>query len=244
MRFRTLTAAMFVLAAMPSPAHRLDEYLQGAIISVEKDRLQVQMTLTPGVAVFAALFAYIDTDADGVISEAEQRAYAAQVLHDLSLSIDGHRLIPQLLSIQFPSIDEMKEGRGEMQLDFNVDLPRGGRNRRLVFENHHQSQISAYQVNCLVPRDPNIRLAAQDRNYSQSLYQLEYEQTDVRSGPPPFASWLGAIVLLIFTGLMLRWRQRAWPAKAVNLLNKSAARYMQQGRTPSPRTLYQDSEDR
>jgi hypothetical protein len=111
MRLRTtLAAALLALAGMPAWAHRLDEYLQGAIISVEKDRIQAQMTLTRGVAVFAGLFSYIDSDADGLISETEQRAYAAQVLDDLSLSIDGHRLRPQLLSIRFPSTDEMKEG--------------------------------------------------------------------------------------------------------------------------------------
>jgi hypothetical protein len=204
MTFRTtLTAAVLSLAAMPAPAHRLDEYLQATIFSVEKGRIQAQMTLTPGVAVFARLFAYIDTDADGVISEAEQRAYAAKVLRDLSLSVDGHRLTPQLVSIGFPSTGEMKEGRGEIQLDFSVDLPRGSRSRKLVFENHHQSPISAYQVNCLVPHSPNIRIAAQERNYSQSLYRLEYEQTDVGSDPPRIAPWLGTIALLSFAGLIL-----------------------------------------
>ena len=53
-------------------------------------------------------------------------------------------------------------------------LPRGGPNRRLIFENHHESRIAAYLVNCLVPRDPDIRITAQNRNYQQSFYQLDY----------------------------------------------------------------------
>jgi hypothetical protein len=198
----TLTAAVLSLAVMPAPAHRLDEYLQATIFSVEKGQIQAQMTLTPGVAVFARLFTYIDTDADGVISQAEQRAYAAQVLRDLSLSMDGHRLTPQLVSIGFPSTGEMKEGRGEIQLDFSVDLPRGARSRKLVFENHHQSPISAYQVNCLVPHSPNIRIAAQERNYSQSLYRLEYQQTDVGSDPPRITPWMGTMAILLLAGLI------------------------------------------
>jgi len=103
-----------------------------------------------------------------VISETEQRAYAERVLHDLSIGIDSHRLTPQMLSMKFPTMDEMKDGLGEIQLEFKIDLPRGGRNRKLTFENHHQSRIAAYQVNCLLPRDPAIRIAAQERNYSQS----------------------------------------------------------------------------
>ena len=45
-----LVAAISVLIALPASAHRLDEYLQGTIISVEKNRLHAEMTLTPGVA--------------------------------------------------------------------------------------------------------------------------------------------------------------------------------------------------
>jgi len=158
MKTRLAAAAMILLAGTPALAHRLDEYLQGTLISVEKNRLQAQITLTPGVAVFQVLLAEIDTDADGVISETEQRAYAARVLRDLSLTIDGHPLTPRLISRQFPTIQEMQAGRGEIQIEFSADLPLGGANRRLIFENHHFRQIAAYQVNCLVPRDPDIRM--------------------------------------------------------------------------------------
>ena len=107
-------AALLALAGTPATAHRLDEYLQGTILSVEKNRIQAQMTLTPGVAVFPLLLAGMDTDANGIISDAEQRAYASRILRDLSLTIDGSRLTANLLSIRFPAIDEMREGRGEI----------------------------------------------------------------------------------------------------------------------------------
>ena len=210
-----LAAAMLALAGTPAFAHRLDQYLQGTIISVEKNRIAAQMTLTPGVAVLPLLIADIDIDGNGAISETEQRAYAGQVLRDLSLTIDGHRLTPELLSIRFPTMDEMKEGRGEIQLEFNAALPRGSRNRKLTLENHHQSRIAAYQVNCLVPRDPDIRIAAQTRNYSQSLYQLEYVQSDVGSDPLSLAwwagdrRWLGTVAILLFARFAFLWRRRA-----------------------------------
>ena len=201
-----LAATILFLTRESASAHRLDEYLQGTLLSVEKDRLQVQMTLTPGVAIFPLLIRSIDTDADGVISENEQRAYAEQVLHDLSLVVDGDRPKPRLLSVRFSTVEEIKEGRGEIQLNFNVDLPRGGRVRKIVFENHHQSRIAAYQVNCLVPRDPDIRIAAQKRNYSQSVYQLEYSD---QSSPAIWASlaWLGPVPLLLLTRLLFLWRR-------------------------------------
>jgi hypothetical protein len=221
-----LAAAILALASTPALAHRLDEYLQGTIISVEKSRMQAQMTLTPGVAVYPVVLAQIDTDADGVISEAEQHAYAERVLRDLSLTIDGHRLTPRLVSIEFPAIAEMKEGRGQIQLNFSADLPRNGRNRRFTLENHHQSRIAAYQVNCLVPRDPNIRIAAQIRNYSQSLYEMDYVQSDVGSDPqssawrPGDRGWLVSVPLLLLARFALRWRR----ARSANRRPNSASR--------------------
>ena len=159
---------------------------------------------------YPIVIAGIDTDADGVISETEQRAYAERVLRDLSLTIDGHRLTPRLVSWEFPAIDEMKEGRGEIQIEFSADLPRNGPNRRLTLENHHQSRIAAYQVNCLVPRDPDIRIVAQNRNYSQSLYELDYVQAGVQfEGGAADQVWVGAVALLLFARFAFLWRRRA-----------------------------------
>lgn len=216
--------AILLLAGTHASAHRLDEYLQATTISVEKDRVQAEIRLAPGVAVFSSVLTSIDIDADGVISEAEQRAYAERVLGDLSLTIDGNRLQLRLGSSKFARIEEMKEGRGEIQLEFYADVPRGGPNRKLIFENQHQSRVAAYLVNCLVPGDPDIRITAQNRNYQQSFYQLDYVQADVRSGLLAWSSswlsssrgswwssswrWLGTAALLVFGGLAFVWRRR------------------------------------
>ena len=210
--------AMLVLVAMPATAHRLDEYLQATTISVEKHRVQTQIRLTPGVAVFPVVLASIDTDADGVISEAEQRAYAKWVQGDVSLTIDGSRLHLRLVSLKFAKIEEMRDGVGEIQLDFDADVTSGGSNRKLIFENQHQSRIAAYLVNSLVPRDPAIRMKTQYRNYPQSFYQLDYMQADVRSGAQ-FSGWwsgawgwLGSAALLLVAGFAFAW----WRARAAN----------------------------
>jgi len=51
---KTLAAAAAILLSLGAPvsAHRLDEYLQATIISVEKDRLQALMRLAPCCGVF------------------------------------------------------------------------------------------------------------------------------------------------------------------------------------------------
>ena len=154
MRVGLAAAILLLRPGTPALTHRLDEYLQATLISVGKDQLQAEITLTPGVAGLPIVAAIIDTDADGVISEAEQRAYAGQVLRDLSFTIDGHPLTPRL---RFDAIsrhrrDERGAGRDSDRVQ--ADLPRGGPSRRLVFENRHQSRIGAYLVNCLVPQRP------------------------------------------------------------------------------------------
>ncbi|MBV9155763.1 MAG: hypothetical protein JO097_05855 [Acidobacteriaceae bacterium] len=82
--------AMVLSVGLPVSAHRLDEYLQAILLSLEKDRVQGYMRLIPGVAVSSAVLAKIDTNADGLISESERRSYAERVLRDLALSIDGN----------------------------------------------------------------------------------------------------------------------------------------------------------
>ncbi len=176
-----IAAALILTLGLPGVAHRLNEYLQSTLISVEKNRVTLSMRLIPGLAVSSSVIAHIDRNRDGVITEDERQAYARTVLHDLSLSVDGQLLNPRLTSVSFPTNNEMKEGLGEIQLEFTADLPPGRVNRRFVFINHHQSAIAAYLVNCLVPRDKDIHVVSQVRNQVQSVYQLDY----VQAGEPP-----------------------------------------------------------
>lgn len=171
-------AVVLLIAALATcaSAHRVDEYLQATIFSIEKDHVQVTMRLAPGIAVSSIVLAGIDTNGDGVISETEKRAYVERLLGDLSLTVDSNLLTPRLVSMDFPEVEEIKEGLGEIHIEFTAALPTGGHNRRLVFENHHQKNIAAYLVNCLVPRDPDIRILTQNRSKEQSFYQLDYVQ--------------------------------------------------------------------
>jgi HupE / UreJ protein len=187
-------------------AHRLDEYLQATILTVEKDHVQASMRLIPGVAVSSSVIASIDSNGDGVISEVEQRAYAERVLGYWSLAVDGNSLRPKLVSTDFPPIEEMREGLGEIHIEFMADLPRGGRNRRLVLENHHQDRNAAYLVNCLVPRDPDIHVIAQNRNEQQSFYQLDYVQGGGPTDPATYRWWTSVHGWMVGSGFASLFR--------------------------------------
>ena len=63
--------------AMPaeSAAHRLDEYLQAARVSLARDRIALEVDLTPGANIAPAIVALLDRDGDGTISPIEAEAY-------------------------------------------------------------------------------------------------------------------------------------------------------------------------
>jgi len=185
MNKKLISVGVLLLLGVRASAHRLDEYLQAALISLEKDRVAISLRLVPGVAVSTAVLGGMHANGDGLISEQEQRVYAEQVLRDLLLTVDGRRLSPTIVSVKFPNVEAIKEGLGEIRVELAAELPRGSGKRSLVFENHHQERIAAYLVNCLVPRDSDIRVAAQSRNEQQSFYQLDYVQN---GSPEPLRS--------------------------------------------------------
>jgi hypothetical protein len=208
--------ALLVLLARPAAAHRLDEYLQASLIALARDHVQVQLDLTPGVAVFPVVLAAIDKNRDGTISEAEWSGYAAQVLRDLSLSVDGEPVRPRLVSSRFPEIGEMKEGRGVIGLEMVADLRESwsGSNRWVSFENHHKSPIAAYLVNSLVPRDPALRITAQSRNFHQSVYRVDYMQSGAHPWLFSFSAWTGMpgwiwmTMLFLLARTAILWRRQ------------------------------------
>jgi hypothetical protein len=112
-----LALALFVAPVLLDAAY-------DASLSVEKEIVFRRRLIWPrAFAAFPIVLAKIDTDADGVISEAEQRAYAERVLGDLSLTIDGDRLRLRLVSSKFARTEEMKEGRGDIRLEFITNVP-------------------------------------------------------------------------------------------------------------------------
>ena len=169
-------------------AHRIDEYLQATILSLAENRVQASMRLIPGTLVAQSVIAGIDSDGDGVFSDGEERAYAQRVLDDLTITIDGKSLQPKLISFTFPQPAQMRDGLGEIHIDYRMDLAYGGQDRSFIVANHHLSGTSVYLMNVLVPEDPGIRILAQKRNEQQSLYEVDYRQTRA-VGATPLTLW-------------------------------------------------------
>jgi hypothetical protein len=188
-------------------AHRLDEYLQATLIGVTRDGIDIEIQLTPGVAVLPVLMAMVDQDRDGRISSEEERAYAERVAREVELRVDGVPAPLSMIESSFPTLEAMREGLGTIRMKLRT--ARSG--HELRFENRHLPQISVYLVNCLAA--PSLVVGRQQRDEMQKSIEFEYSFPVSRaawSAIEPF--WPAAIgiplvarmVLLIYRATALR----------------------------------------
>ncbi|MCU1237916.1 MAG: hypothetical protein JWP63_5883 [Candidatus Solibacter sp.] len=168
---RTGVSALLALSLVGSAAaHRLDEYLQATLIGVTRDGIDVEIHLTPGVAMLPVLMAVIDQDRDGRISSAEERAYVGRVLREVDLQVDGVPAPLSLIASNFPTLESMREGLGTIAIKLRT--ARGGHDLR--FENRHLPQVSAYLVNCLAAPSDGLVVRRQQRDKAQRSIAFEY----------------------------------------------------------------------
>ena len=184
-------------------AHRLDEYLQATRVSIELDRVTVEIDLTAGTSLAASVFGWIDTDGDGQLSGAERAAYARQVIDSVMLTADGRRVTLAVTGNDFPDRREMTEGIGAVRLRANARIPSAASGRHvLTYLNSHRSESSVYLANALVPTDNRIAITSQRRDPAQHMLTLEY---DVAYGAWPqvllLASAIGILSLRRHTRL-------------------------------------------
>jgi hypothetical protein len=83
------SAVLGAWLAAPAAAHRVDEYLQATRVSIDIERVDLEIDLTAGSALASEVFAWIDTNRNGEISNTEGEEYAQQVLRSIVLKVDG-----------------------------------------------------------------------------------------------------------------------------------------------------------
>ena len=186
-------------------AHRLDEYLQATLIGVTRDGTDVEIRLTPGVAMLPVLMAVIDQNRDGRISSAEERAYVGRVAREVELRVDGVPAPLSLIESKFPAIEAMREGLGTIVIKMRT--ARSG--HQLRFENRHLPQVSAYLVNCLAAPADGLVVSRQERDQAQRSIEFEYSfGADAVPGPraawiAPGTFWPAAIGMLLMARMVI-----------------------------------------
>ena len=171
------TVGFFLLISASPSAHRLDEYLQAARVSLERTQVTLEVDLTPGVSVADGIIALIDRDGDNRITPFEARSYAEGVLGDVVVELDGRSVAMTLAHVEAPSTDEMRHGMGTIQLQAVGDVEQVAmwpRQRQLHLQNNHHEASSVYLVNALIPSDNGITVVAQTRDAKQRDVSIDY----------------------------------------------------------------------
>src|SRR5262249_34681619 len=138
-RIAVLSALLMLIGGRVS-AHRSDELLQAARIGIAPDRVEVELSLTPGIAV-AEQFAGIDA-----------ARLKADVLRSIELSVDGRHLQLDRVPVTLADADNVRNGTGIIQVRATATVPPlidGA--HRLSFTNTYRREISVYLANALVP---------------------------------------------------------------------------------------------
>jgi hypothetical protein len=186
-------------------AHRRDEYLQAARIDIHPGRVQVELDLTPGIAVADAIIAGIDRDRDGSLSADEQQTHGMLVLSALSFDVDGTPVRARLTAVSFPDVAAMRRGEGTIRLQAAATLPRlAGGFHQLLFRNRHHPDGGVYLANALAPESSQIAVTAQRRDAAQTELTIDFL---LRAAPAnPAAAWLlgGIAAATALSGLLLR----------------------------------------
>jgi hypothetical protein len=168
-----ITALSFAAGADVS-AHRYDEYLQAVRIAVDPDRVQLELDLTPGIAVAEGVLADIDVDRNRSLSSAETQAYSERVLRAIALDLDGTPLRVELVDRAFPSIDAVLKGEGAARIQAVATTHTGEGVHRLRFRNAYRADVGVYLANALVPASDRVTVTAQRRDVDQRDLEIDY----------------------------------------------------------------------
>jgi len=181
-------------------AHRRDELLQAARIGVAADRIELEISLTPGIAVADEVIGAIDRDGNGVLSAEEQRDHAALVMAATELRIDGEVVNTGVGTATYPLLDELREGDRSIELRSTVTIPRLSAGRHeIAFTNGYRRDISVYLANALKPDSERILIASQHRDPAQHTLAIDFTIDGNRFASLPV--WLfgsGAAAWLVF----------------------------------------------
>ena len=155
--------------------HRLDEYLQATLVTIEPETLRLQINLTPGVAVAEQVLALIDADRDGVVSTNEAAAYGGKLKRELIVKFDDREVELKLAGSNFPPVTELRAGSGIIQVEFVAKIgPLSAGPHRMKFENRHMPIIGVYLFNAAQSRLKSVEIQGQKRNKTQSVGEIEF----------------------------------------------------------------------
>jgi hypothetical protein len=200
-----LSVSIAFVAASTVSAHRRDEYLQAARIGIEPDRINLELSLTAGIAIAQDVVGAIDQDHDGAFSAEEQQAYARRVLTGLTLRLDeGPPARLDVAASTFADPAAVLLGEGTIAIQADVVLsPLSPGQHHLYFHNRNDGPHLAFLANALVPESHHVQIAAQRRNQDQRDLTIDFTVGEPRIEPRTRWRWIGLAGGLVLVTLLI-----------------------------------------
>jgi len=188
------------LATASASAHRHDELLQAARIGIHEHRVELELSLTPGIVVADAIIDAIDSDGDGMLSNHERAAYAKEALNEMQLAVDGRPTRINLVASSFPTIEALRTGDARIDIHATAAVPllRPG-THQVSFDNAYRRDISVYLMNALAPDDDGIAITRQQRDPEQRTTMIDFELASTSSVMVPLVLIVPATAMWLFT---------------------------------------------
>lgn len=98
-------------------AHPHKDIDQQVLLSVGPGEVIVQVRIAPSFTEGAAIFAHIDADGDGAVSESEADAFGADVIANAALKVDGRRFPFNAPRVSVPALEWVAAGLGLIEVD-------------------------------------------------------------------------------------------------------------------------------
>jgi len=191
-------------------AHRLDELLQAARIAIGPDRVELEIDVTPGVAIADTFLASIDRDRNQSLSVEEQRRFVDEALAAIALDVDGRALDSRAIACTFADVDAFRRGEGTIHLRAMAALPPlADGEHHLSLRNTFRPDLSVYLANALVPDSDRISITAQHRDIEQRDLTIDYVLRAAHTSGR--VAWLSGLIAIAACAIVLLHPQRRRP---------------------------------
>jgi nickel/cobalt exporter len=174
---------IFLALACPREAvlaHPVDMYAQEQLITLTQDGISIQWKITPGPLLADSVWAAVDADRNDVISPPEAQAWLAPFLAQLSLTLDGQALIPNVGQIHWPAaIGVFRTGEDAIQIQLDAQWPaktNGVRHLQI-----HNAYLEANSLNWFSLTAKGLSFTTPAQNNGQLTFDL--------SPTAPLTSW-------------------------------------------------------
>jgi hypothetical protein len=172
--------ALLAVAAGPALAHPYDEVVQGAYLTLAPGQVRLELDLTPGPAVAGALLASLDHNGDRRVTDQEARAYAAQVLGQSSLVLDGAPAHWRVDRVVTPDYQALKLESDTLKIYAVADRADRPGPHTLSYDNRYQPAKSQCIANIFLQPGGGWRYAVAGQKHSEDGRALTVSFTGAR----------------------------------------------------------------